>query len=83
MLKTIKRIHMVQILLFLAFSLIETPFIMAETQVGGSIASDTTWNLAGSPYIVTSDIIIEAGVSLTVDAGVAVKVNNDRSIDIF
>ena len=73
---------MVQILLFLAFSLIETPLLMAETQVGGSIAGNTTWNLAGSPYIVTSDVTVEAGVSLTVDAGVTVKVNNGFFIEV-
>jgi parallel beta-helix repeat protein len=80
MLKIFNRSRMIWIPLFLAFSLIETPLIMAETQVGGSIASDTTWNLAGSPYIVTSEIYVADGVILTVEKGVTVKVNKGFSI---
>ncbi|MCX6305171.1 MAG: right-handed parallel beta-helix repeat-containing protein [Bacteroidetes bacterium] len=43
------------------------------TNVAGVIAANTTWNLAGSPYIVTSFITVNNGVTLTVDAGVTVK----------
>ena len=34
--------------------------ILADTEVGGPILSDTTWNLAHSPYIITSGILIGA-----------------------
>ncbi|MGD8950664.1 MAG: hypothetical protein PVG62_07935, partial [Desulfobacterales bacterium] len=31
---------------------------LAETYVSGNITSDTTWGVAGSPYIVTGDITV-------------------------
>ena len=43
-----------------------------HTDVGGEIAADTTWTLAGSPYILTSDVVITTGVTLTVEPGVVV-----------
>jgi parallel beta-helix repeat protein len=45
------------------------------TSVSGSIDTDTTWDLAGSPYNVVNHITVEAGVSLTIDPGVVVKFN--------
>ena len=45
----------------------------ADTSVGGTISVDTHWTTAGSPYIVTSDLTINAGVTLTIDAGVEVR----------
>jgi hypothetical protein len=43
------------------------------TDVGGQILTDTTWNLAGSPYNLTSTVQIEEGVTLTIDPGVIVN----------
>ena len=45
----------------------------ADTVVSGTIGVDTTWNLAGSPYIVTSSITVNPGVTLTIDPGVIIK----------
>lgn len=42
------------------------------TDVGGLINSDTTWTLAGSPYVLTSDLTVAAGVTLTIEPGVVV-----------
>jgi len=44
-----------------------------NTDVGGTIAADTTWNLAGSPYIVTSNLTVAAGATLTIEPGVVVN----------
>ncbi|MCX5990765.1 MAG: right-handed parallel beta-helix repeat-containing protein, partial [Chloroflexi bacterium] len=43
------------------------------TDVGGQITSDTTWTKANSPYIVTSSVLVNEGVTLTVEPGVTVK----------
>ena len=51
----------------------------AQTNVSGTISQNTTWTLLpnppnnGSPYIVTGDITINSGVTLTIQPGVEVK----------
>ena len=63
------------------FILSNTSF--ADTYVSGNITSDTTWGLAGSPYIVTGDITvrhssathynIQTTAVLTIEPGVVVR----------
>ncbi len=50
--------------------------LAGPTNVSGTISSNTTWTLANSPYVVTGNVTVAAGVTLTVDAGVVVKFNN-------
>jgi parallel beta-helix repeat protein len=50
------------------------------TNVGGKIGTDTTWNFAGSPYIVIDDVIVESSATLTIDPGVIVKFNGNYGI---
>jgi hypothetical protein len=45
----------------------------ADTDVSGPLFSDTTWTLANSPYIVTADVQVASGVTLTIEPGVIVK----------
>jgi hypothetical protein len=46
----------------------------AVTQIGSITYSiDTTWDTAGSPYVVSGTVDVAAGVTLTVQAGVVVK----------
>lgn len=40
--------------------------------VQGQLASDTTWTVAGNPYTLTGDVIVPAGVTLTIEPGVQV-----------
>jgi RHS repeat-associated protein len=47
--------------------------LRAATNVTGSIAANTTWALAGSPYVVTGNVTVEPGVTLTVAPGVSVQ----------
>lgn len=52
--------------------------IVKATDVSGVISSNTTWTAAGSPYVVTSYITINHGVTLTVQSGVTVKFNDGQ-----
>ncbi|MEA3396558.1 MAG: right-handed parallel beta-helix repeat-containing protein [Chloroflexota bacterium] len=69
------RLLSVAILLTLAayalFAL-DTPAAYA-VDVGGDITTDTIWTLAGSPYVVTSNVVVKDGATLTIAAGVEVK----------
>ena len=40
---------------------------------GGVITSDSTWSVAGGPYLVTGDVTVQSGVTLTVEAGVEIR----------
>jgi hypothetical protein len=53
-----------------------------STDVSGDIDEDTTWTLAGSPYIVTENVRVLSGVKLTIQPGVVVKFNTDRKLRI-
>ena len=52
------------------------------TNVSGTISTNSTWTLAGSPYIVTSSITINSGVTLTIASGVTVKFNDGLSMTV-
>jgi len=55
----------------------------ADTIVNADIQSDTTWTTAGSPYIVTNNIAIQAGATLTVRPGVIVRFNALTGLDAY
>lgn len=54
----------------------------AQTYVSGFISQNTSWNLAGSPYIVTGNALLSHGYTLTVDPGVIVKFNSACALQI-
>ena len=48
----------------------------AQTNVSGNITTNTTWTVSGSPYVLTGDIRVRGGATLTVESGVQVNLGN-------
>src|SRR3989344_4846918 len=69
----VKKILKLGVLIFVFAFLAFAPSAFAETTVSGVIDTNTTWTLANSPYIVDSDINIASSTTLTIEAGVMVK----------
>ena len=42
---------------------------------GGIIGSDTTWTIANSPYNITGNVLVNNGVTLTIEPGITVNLN--------
>ncbi|MBI5208051.1 MAG: hypothetical protein HY934_09740, partial [Candidatus Firestonebacteria bacterium] len=58
----------------------------ASTAVGGRISQDTTWTMSGSPYIVTTTVVVYGdtinAVTLTIEPGVEMRFSNGTGIQI-
>ena len=57
--------------------------LFSQTNVSGLINTDATWTSSGSPYIVTNNLLVSAGVKLTIQAGVTVKIKSDKTVQIL
>jgi RHS repeat-associated protein len=55
---------------------ITTLLTSGPTNVCGLINTDTVWKASESPYVLTCDVIVDAGVTLTMQKGVIVKFNS-------
>jgi len=56
--------------------------LKAQTNVSGLISSNTNWTIGNHPYIVTGNILVNNGVTLTIEPGVIVKFNSGLSMQI-
>ncbi len=57
--------------------------LVAQTNITGTISGDSTLSLAGSPYIVTGNLTVSNGVTLTVEANVEVKFNTNTRLYVL
>lgn len=64
---------LVLVALMLSLSAQPTRAAPQGTYINGHITVDTTWTLAGSPYQVYIEVIVDPGVTLTIDPGVLVE----------
>ncbi|MDD5529564.1 MAG: right-handed parallel beta-helix repeat-containing protein [bacterium] len=64
--------------------LVGTQFIVSSlvnaTNVSGVISTNTVWNTAGSPYIVTGNILVDTLVRLDIQPGVEVRLDSAKCI---
>jgi hypothetical protein len=65
----------VMIISFLLSAVLYCGRVKADTNVSGIFTSDTTWTKSSSPYNLTGNILIESGVTITVEAGATVNFN--------
>jgi putative cofactor-binding repeat protein len=54
----------------------------AQTNVSGLISANTTWSLAGNPYIVVGNTMVDEGVTLIIDAGVTIRFDELMALQI-
>jgi len=68
--------------LFLVLQICVTTQSKGQTNISGFISSDVTWDVAGSPYLITGNTVLDSGFTLTIDAGVIVKFHRGKSLQI-
>ncbi len=60
-------------LLIILLSIFTSSMVLAQTIVGDTLSGSTTWTKAGSPYWITSTVLVLNTDTLTIEAGVVVK----------
>ena len=63
--------------LYFLFSCLISNTLSAQTDLSGTISLDSTLTAGGSPYIVTSNLEISHGATLTIESGVVLKFNTN------
>lgn len=67
---------------FATLALAAAPTASATTYVSGPVATDATWTLANSPYVVTHDVTVNPGATLTIEPRVIVKFNARKGLTV-
>ncbi len=70
-------------ILLVVFIMISATILQAQTNISGTISNNTTLTQASSPYIVTGNLNVNAGVTLTVESGVEVRFNSGVYLQVF
>lgn len=67
-------------LLLISFSSVAA--VHGQTYINGFINANTTWTLAGSPYIVNGNALLSNGYTLTIEPGVVVKFDTSKTLQV-
>lgn len=70
-----------RICLFLMMFLL-TSSLYAQTNVSGTINSNTTWTAANSPYRIIGSVTVNTGFTLTIESGVTVEFNDNLGMTV-
>jgi len=57
-----------------------TSYAVDLTFVQSIISQDTTWTLSGSPYVITGNVTVSNGTTLTIEPGVEIEFDGDFSL---
>ena len=80
--KRFKLVSLIIMIIFGTFTLAWTSpsFIAYATYIEGSITQDTIWTLTDSPFVVSKNITVSAGVTLTIEPGVEIRFGGDFAL---
>jgi hypothetical protein len=56
--------------------------VMAQTSVSGPIVANTFWTVANGPYIVTADVTIANGVTLSLEPGLEIRFDLGTKLNV-
>ncbi|OYU96540.1 MAG: hypothetical protein CFE21_09150 [Bacteroidetes bacterium B1(2017)] len=68
------RVVLLTVILFYA------PLAKAQTFVSGFLTADSTFTLAGSPYVITGNLVVTNGTTLTIESGVTLAFTSNTSL---
>lgn len=54
----------------------------SQTAVSGVISSDVVWRAAASPFVVTSDILVQSGATLSIEPGVTIFMGSNTRLTV-